>query len=106
MGIFGLFDKADINEGVRRYKDSLGGILLDVRTPAEYASGHIAGSVNIPVDMIGRITDTVRDKNTEIFVYCRSGSRSHRAAYDLKRLGYKNAVNIGGILSYKGLLET
>ena len=78
---------------------------LDVRTPEEYASGHIPESINIPVDKIGRLTDTVRDKNTEIYVYCRSGARSHRAAYDLKRLGYKNAVNIGGILSYKGLLE-
>lgn len=105
MSIFGLFDKVDINEGVRKYKGSSGGVLLDVRTPEEYASGHIPESINIPVDKIGRLTDTVRDKNTEIYVYCRSGARSHRAAYDLKRLGYKNAVNIGGILSYKGLLE-
>ena len=104
MGLFNLFNSPDINEGVQRHKLD-GGVLLDVRTVEEYEEGHIPNSINIPLDRIYGINSVVQNKNEDIFVYCRSGRRSHTAAYELKRLGYKNVKNIGGILSYTGVIE-
>lgn len=64
-----------------------GGILLDVRTPAEFSLGHLEGSVNIEVDAVStRLSELPRDK--QVVVYCRSGKRAHRAALLLKDEGY------------------
>jgi phage shock protein E len=50
--------------------------LLDVRTPGEYARGKIAGSINIPVDLVVReVVTVIADKQSLIYVYCLSGSR-------------------------------
>jgi phage shock protein E len=65
-----------------------GAVLLDVRTPEEFATGHIDGAINIPVDDLdGRLSE-VGDKDKPVIVYCRSGSRSARAAKTLARAGY------------------
>jgi phage shock protein E len=53
-----------------------GAIIVDVRTPAEYKSGHIQGSLNIPVDVIKGKVDDLRKKNKTIITCCRSGARS------------------------------
>ena len=45
------------------------------------------------------------DKSVPIYVYCHSGARSKRMAAGLTKLGFKNVVNIGGIMDYKGILE-
>ncbi|MCE2594366.1 rhodanese-like domain-containing protein [Motilimonas cestriensis] len=49
--------------------------LLDVRTPAEFAQGHIKGAINIPYDQLDQQLASL-DKDTEIVVYCRSGRRA------------------------------
>ena len=73
-------------------------VWLDVRTDAEYAEDHIAGSAHIPHEEIAlRIADLGLDKNTEIRVYCRSGKRAGVALAALEELGYTNATNVGGI---------
>ncbi|MBF4693517.1 rhodanese-like domain-containing protein [Fusibacter ferrireducens] len=75
--------------------------LVDVRTKEEYAEGHIAGSVNIPVDVIeSEISNHVSDETQPIMVYCRSGSRSAMAADALNKLGYKVVYDLGGIQSW------
>ncbi len=82
-------------------------VLLDVRTPQEFASGHIPGAVNIPNESIG--TQTVQDlpdKEQLIMVYCRSGNRSKQAAEKLARLGYTHVVEFGGIQDWDGELVT
>ena len=104
MGLLDVLKQVDINEGVEEYKKTEGAVLIDVRTPDEYRQGHIAGSKNVPLQQFTSITSVVEDKDTPIFVYCFSGARSRRAATAFQRLGYKNAVNIGGIASYKGKL--
>ena len=77
--------------------------LLDVRTPEEYAEGHIAGAVNIDVQS-DDFQPTARQelsKDSTILVYCRSGRRSLDAAEILARLGYR-VVNLkGGILDWQ-----
>ncbi len=77
--------------------------LLDVRTPQEYAEGHIAGAVNIDVQS-DDFQPTARQelsKDSTILVYCRSGRRSLDAAEILTHLGYR-VVNLkGGILEWQ-----
>jgi len=64
-------------------------LLIDVRTPQEYAGGHIKGAVNIPYDQLEARSDELpEEKNREIVVYCRSGQRSAIAVRTLRRLGY------------------
>lgn len=102
MSLFQLFKKTDIDQGVREYEAASGAILLDVRTSEEYQDGHIPGSKNIPLQSLDRIGTVVDKKDTPIFVHCHSGSRSQQAESILKKMGYTNVKNIGGIASYTG----
>ena len=78
-------------------------IILDVRTVAEYESGHIPGAICIPNETIGteKIPE-LPDKDQLILVYCRSGNRSKQASEKLMKLGYTNIVEFGGINSWPG----
>lgn len=102
MGLFGLFTGNRIDEGIKEYGRTEGAVLLDVRTSAEYAQGHIENSVNIPLDEIEGAIKKIPDTGTPIFVYCHSGARSGRAVSWLKQQGYRNVKNIGGIIDYHG----
>ncbi|HYD51371.1 MAG TPA: rhodanese-like domain-containing protein [Gemmatimonadaceae bacterium] len=81
-------------------------VLLDVRTPAEFAAGHLAGAVNLDVqapDFAERAAELKR--GTPYVVYCRSGARSARAGQQLIALGHAPVVNGGGFeaLAREGL---
>ena len=102
MSIFHIFARKDINEGVRSFRESKNAILLDVRTREEYASGHVEGSLNLPLDEIDRVEAVIKDKSAPLYVYCLSGGRSARAVAYLKGKGYREVHDIGGIGSYKG----
>ena len=65
-----------------------GAKVVDVRTPEEYAEGHVAGAVNIPFDQLARRTSELGGPGTPVVVYCRSGRRSGVAAETLRGLGY------------------
>ena len=106
MGLFDILRGPGINQGVKEYSETAGAVLLDVRTEAEYREGHIPGSQNLPLQEIDRVGETVGEKDTPLFVYCRSGARSGQAVEALKRMGYHNAKNIGGIAAYTGKVET
>lgn len=76
--------------------------LLDVRTPDEYAEGHIAGAKNIDIyddDFISQATESL-DKSKPVAVYCRSGKRSAEAARRLAERGYKVTNLEGGIIAW------
>ena len=78
-------------------------IILDVRTPEEFAEGHIPDAINIPNETIGATEiPELPDKNQRILVYCRSGRRSKEAAEKLADLGYTNIVEFGGIMDWQG----
>ena len=82
-------------------------IILDVRTPAEYAQGHIPNAINIPNETIGtEEIPQLPNKKQVIFVYCRSGNRSKQAAEKLVQLGYTNVVEFGGIIDWPGDITT
>lgn len=75
-----------------------GGILiLDVREPKEYKSGHIPGAVNVPRGLLEmEIGRKAANRDATILVYCRSGARSALATSTLMQMGYNNAVNMDG----------
>ena len=76
-------------------------IILDVRTPEEYAQGHIPGAVLLPVSNItSDALELLPDKSAEILVYCRSGNRSRQAANALVDMGYTAVYDFGGIGSW------
>lgn len=72
-------------------------LLIDVRTPEEFAQGRIPGAVLVPLqELEAKIIKAVPDKNTYFIVYCRSGRRSTVAANTLKKMGYTNFRNYKG----------
>jgi rhodanese-related sulfurtransferase len=71
-------------------------------TEEEYRSGHISGSRNIPVEKIDNAVNLLHDKSAPIFVYCETGGRSRQAVSKLKKMGYTNVCNIGGIENFQG----
>ena len=78
-------------------------IILDVRTPEEFADQHIPDAINIPNETIGtEETSELPDKEQLILVYCRSGNRSKQASDKLVGLGYTNSVEFGGINDWPG----
>ena len=80
---------------VRQLIDS-GAQVVDVRTPQEFGGGAYPGAVNIPLQELPRRIDEIR-KGKPVVVYCASGGRSAMAAAMLKRAGYGEVVNAGGL---------
>jgi len=76
-------------------------MMLDVRTPEEYAEGHIKGATLIPVQVLAERLAEV-PKNKQVYVYCHSGTRSARASKLLAKYGFTNIENVvGGIEAWK-----
>ena len=100
------FQQISMDAAITQMAEEDNFILLDVRTPEEFADGHIPGALNIPNENIGE-NDIAElpDKEQRIYVYCRSGNRSKQASAKLVNLGYTNVVEIGGIIDYHGELE-
>ena len=92
----------NINKGLEEFKSTPGAVLVDVREPDEFASGHIPGAVNLPLSGIQNVSFS---KDTGMFIYCLRGSRSMRAVGILKKMGYQNVKSIGGINRYQGEIE-
>lgn len=105
MGLFDNLMGPDLRQGLAEYEKTPGAVLLDVRTPEEYAGGHVAGSRNLPLQAIVNVEDEIPEKDTPVFVYCQSGGRSRRAAAFMEKIGYTNVKNIGGLAGYNGPLE-
>jgi rhodanese-related sulfurtransferase len=74
-------------------------ILLDVRDPKEFESGHVPGAVNLPLHKLReRLGELPKDR--EIWVYCRVGQRSYYASQVLRQNGFKVRNLSGGLLTY------
>ncbi len=105
MGFMDLFRSVNIDQGVREYAATPGAVLLDVRTREEYREGHIPGSRNVPVQEMHGMGRLAENPAAPVFVYCYSGARSRQAAGQLKRMGYTNVKDLGGIAAYTGRVE-
>lgn len=88
--------EVDVNSAQTQIKQSL---ILDVREPAEFAAGHLAGAINIPRGLlefkIGAHPD-FQQQQASILVYCQTGGRSALATQVLNQLGYAQAASIAG----------
>ena len=101
------YRQINMDEAITMMEEGSGYIILDVRTPKEFADKHIPGAINIPNETIG--TDEIPelpDKDQLILVYCRSGNRSKQASEKLAALGYTNIVEFGGINDWPGEIVT
>lgn len=102
--LFATHKKAFENLHGKAFRDAqlkTNSVLLDVRTPGEYASGTLKGARNIDImsptfqETIGKL-----DRNKEYFVFCRSGNRSAQACAIMARQGFKVSNLDGGIGQY------
>ena len=74
-----------------------GALVVDVRSPEEYASGHLSGALNIPHDQISqRLSELGADRGREIVLYCRSGRRAGVVQEALRSAGFEHVFNAGG----------
>jgi len=76
-------------------------VLLDVRSKAEFQSGHIQGAKSLPLEEIpNQANAKLKDKDAVILTYCQSGMRSRTAAKTLVKLGYTKIYDFGGIMDW------
>mgnify|MGYP003504229515 CR=1 FL=1 len=97
------YRQVNMDEAITMMEEGSGYIILDVRTPEEFAERHIPGAINIPNETIS--TEEIPElpnKDQLIMVYCRSGNRSKQASEKLATLGYTNIVEFGGINDWPG----
>jgi len=88
--------RGQISEKDARTHLNNGALLVDVRTPSEFNSGHLPHAVNVPLDQIeAKLPPRMKDKDQPVLLHCQSGMRSGVAVKKLKSLGYGNAFNLG-----------
>ena len=103
----GSYRQINMDEAITMMEEESSYIILDVRTPEEFADKHIPGAINIPNESIS--TEEIPElpnKDQLILVYCRSGNRSKQASEKLVALGYTNIVEFGGINDWPGEIVT
>ncbi|HVW15551.1 MAG TPA: rhodanese-like domain-containing protein [Mucilaginibacter sp.] len=93
--LFGARPKADLGKLIAE-----GAQIIDVRTPGEYASGHIKGSVNIPLTTLESRLGKLK-KDRPVIICCATGMRSRSAATMLKSKGFRQVYNGGSWLNLK-----
>lgn len=93
MGLFNFFGLGNNDsEKIGEYLQN-GAVIIDVRTPGEFADGHAKGSINIPLNAIADQINKIKKYKKPIITCCRSGARSGTAA---------NILNNNGIDSING----
>ena len=101
------FKSVSMEEGLKLMARDTDFVLLDVRTPEEFAAGHIPGSVQLTNETFTEqdAEKLIKNKSQTIYVYCRSGRRSKQSSRKLVDFGYANVIEIGGIIAYDGTIE-
>jgi rhodanese-related sulfurtransferase len=106
----GQTPKAEGQEGISELLDPIAfqkgmaaQLVVDVRTPREFNAGHIDGALNLDIsnrDFKAKIAEL--DKNKPVYLYCRSGKRSARAARMLSTMGFLEVYDLkGGIINWQ-----
>jgi rhodanese-related sulfurtransferase len=100
-GLYLFFGRGrEIQGAEARRLVAAGARLVDVRSPSEFAGGHLPGAVNIPVlELEGRLAEA-GPTDGELVVYCRSGHRSGRAAEILRQHGFTKVHNLGPMTAW------
>jgi phage shock protein E len=75
-----------------------GALVVDVRTPHEFAGGHYDGAINIPLsELVAQLDKLGPDKDKPVVLYCHSGARSASARRTLIETGFTNVLNAGSL---------
>ena len=83
-----------------------GALVIDVRSPGEFHSGHLTNAINIPLDEIATtVPQRWPDKSQVLLLHCQSGMRSGMAKGKLKGLGYTNTFNLGSYGRAESILK-
>lgn len=103
MGLFGFLGLGNAGVSAEQAQELVktGALLLDVRSPDEFRSGHVAGAKNIPVQELPQRLKELPPKTKPIVVYCRSGGRSAAAASALRNAGYE-VHDLGAMSNWQG----
>lgn len=96
LGITGCLSFGGAGKEVVKQKIAAGALVVDVRTPEEFASGHFKGALNIPLAQIPQRLGEFGAKDKPIVVYCRTGNRSGKAKSILEKNGFIDVTNGGG----------
>ncbi|WP_264543505.1 MULTISPECIES: rhodanese-like domain-containing protein [Flavobacterium] len=94
MGILDLLGFGNKTNAIQEFAEK-GAVIIDVRTTGEFASGHIKGSKNIPLDQISTKINEIKKLNKPVIACCRSGMRSGQATSILQQHGI-DCINGGG----------
>lgn len=76
-----------------------GAYLVDVRTPEEFATGHLPGALNLPVQRLSAALGAL-DASKPVVLYCRSGRRSAMAALAFRNAGFAPVIDIGTMSNF------
>ncbi|HOP28171.1 MAG TPA: rhodanese-like domain-containing protein [Spirochaetota bacterium] len=93
-----FYTRSDIasSDEIKQWIDK-GALIVDVRTPEEFAAARFEGAVNIPLSELEKNLQIFGDKDMKIIVYCRTGNRSGQAKKILIKNGFENVINGGGL---------
>jgi rhodanese-related sulfurtransferase len=103
IGLLGMAQSTQLAAAdfIQKYSQTSNAVILDVRTPQEFLSGHMDGAINIDFENKSFVSEIDKlDKNKTYFVYCRSGNRSSQAISIMKTKGLKKIYELkGGLVS-------
>jgi rhodanese-related sulfurtransferase len=102
MGLLDFLGLGNKSESIQEFVKK-GAIIIDVRSPGEFAGGHIKGAKNIPLNEIGAKINEIKKLNKPVITCCASGMRSSQATSILKQNGV-DAINGGGWQSLQSKL--
>ena len=85
----------DVSGSQARQLVGAGARLVDVRTPDEFAAGHLPGAINVPLAELGQRMVELEPKDGALVLYCRSGNRSGQAKAQLERAGFTTLHDLG-----------
>lgn len=92
--------RPDITPALARELLAKGALLVDVRSPSEFSSGHIDGARNIPVNALSARERELGAKDRPVILYCASGARSAMAKKALRAAGFLRVHNLGSIRNW------
>jgi phage shock protein E len=105
VAFFALKRMSFVSEETARQHLAQGALVIDVRSPEEFRSGHVPNAVNIP---LGELRESlplrVKDKNQVLLLHCLSGGRSGIARQQVKGLGYPHVFNLGSLARARKIL--
>lgn len=92
--------RPDLSPALARELLSKGALLVDVRSPSEFSSGHIEGARNIPVNALAGRSGELGGKDRPVILYCASGTRSAMAKRALRSAGFSSVYNLGAMSNW------